>query len=208
MNIVSSEKRTYRLQARADRQQETRRRIVEATAALHTEIGPARTTVAEIARRAGVQRLTVYNHFPDNVQLIMACQEHNFSLRPPPDLTGALAHDVPVERLRAVLTLMYGWYRQTEAIIVPVLQDRGVVPALDQVLKRSVDEPQTQLAAGLASGFSGEGQQAAHVRAVIRLALDFWTWQRLSGEGLDDAEAADVMVTAVGALVGSNVASS
>ncbi|MBA2357350.1 MAG: TetR family transcriptional regulator, partial [Actinobacteria bacterium] len=33
------------------------------TAALHEEVGPARTTIAEIARRAGVQRLTVYKNF-------------------------------------------------------------------------------------------------------------------------------------------------
>ena len=81
-----SEKRNYELRARAGRQQATRRRIVEATVALHREVGPARTTVAEIARRAGVQRLTVYNHFPDDAQLFAACQAHFLAQHPPPDL--------------------------------------------------------------------------------------------------------------------------
>jgi AcrR family transcriptional regulator len=200
MNIVSSEKRKYQQRARAESQEATRRRIVEATAALHGEVGPARTTVAEIARRAGVQRLTVYTLFPDEEQLITACQERYFALQPPPDLRGALALAEPDERLRAALSLLYGWYRQTEEGFTPVLRDRGAVPALDRVLQRVVDAPQAELAAGLAAGFGVGGQRGERLRAVVRLALDFWTWGRLKGEGLDDAAAADVMVEAVAAL--------
>src|SRR5437762_6284178 len=125
MNAMSNEKRKYQLKARAERQEETRRRIVEATVALHEEVGPAKTTVAEIARRAGVQRLTVYNHFPDEGALIAACQEHYYAMQPPPDLTRALALEEPGERLHSVLSLLYAWYRQTEAGSAPVLQDRG-----------------------------------------------------------------------------------
>ena len=62
-------KRKYELKARAESQARTRERIVQATMELHKEVGPAKTTVAEIARRAGVQRLTVYNHFPEDVEL-------------------------------------------------------------------------------------------------------------------------------------------
>ena len=62
---AKSEKRTYRLGKRAEKQQETRRRIVEAAVDLHSTLGPARTTVAQIAERAGVQRHTYYAHFPD-----------------------------------------------------------------------------------------------------------------------------------------------
>src|SRR5438477_1538997 len=116
---MSSQIRKYELKARAEKQAATRRRIVEATSALHEEVGPARTTVAEIARRAGVQRLTVYTHFPDEEQLITACQEHYFAQQPPPDLASAFALRDPVRRLRAVLTLLYGWYRQTEAGFTP-----------------------------------------------------------------------------------------
>lgn len=197
---MSTEKRKYALKVRGERQEETRRRIVEATAALHAEVGPARTTVAEIARRAGVQRLTVYTHFPDEEQLITACQEHYYASQPPPDLGGVMAFADPGERLRAVLSLLYGWYRQTEAGFVPVLQDRGAVPALDRVLKRVVDAPQAELATGLAAGFGLDGRHSERLRAVIRLALDFWTWRRLTGEGLDDAAAVGAMADAVTAL--------
>jgi AcrR family transcriptional regulator len=60
-----AEKRKYEMKKRAERQRETRRRIVEATVELHRTHGPANTTISEIAQRAGVNRLTVYNHFPD-----------------------------------------------------------------------------------------------------------------------------------------------
>src|SRR5436305_15012773 len=114
MTTTSSEKRKYALKVRGERQEETRRRIVEATAALHGEVGPARTTVAEIARRAGVQRLTVYTHFPDEEQLIAACQAHYYAQQPPPNLEEVLTIEEPGERLYAVLALLYGWYRQTD----------------------------------------------------------------------------------------------
>ena len=59
-----SAKRKYELKKRAERLAETRRRITEATVELHGTVGPAATHINEVARRAGVQRMTVYNHFP------------------------------------------------------------------------------------------------------------------------------------------------
>ena len=98
-------KRTYELKARAAKQEETRRRITEATVALHEEVGPARTTVAEVARRAGVTRLTVYNNFPEERELFAACQGHWFERHPPPALD-------PADGPEAVLCSLYGWYRR------------------------------------------------------------------------------------------------
>src|SRR3712207_7425417 len=82
MNSMSREKRRYELKARAATQRQTRERIVQATVDLHREVGPARTTVAEIARRAGVQRLTVYNHFPEEAGRFGACQARWLQLHP------------------------------------------------------------------------------------------------------------------------------
>ncbi len=77
--------RKYELKRRAERKAETRRRIVEATVALHTSDGPARTTISAIADRAGVERHTVYAHFPDERALFDACSAHWASLHPFPD---------------------------------------------------------------------------------------------------------------------------
>lgn len=196
---MSSEKRRYELKARAARQADTRERIVRATVDLHNEVGPARTTVAEIARRAGVQRLTVYNHFPEDSQLLAACQGHWLTEHPPPDPGPALTLDNPEDRVRAALVALYRWYRATEPMAGLVRRDRGLVPALDSLLSQSMDVRMADLSRALAAGFVRSGPSAKRTRAAVALAVDFWTWHRLCREGLSDDDAAEVMTRAVAA---------
>ncbi len=196
---MSSEKRKYELKARAQRQQATRRRIVEATVALHREVGPARTTVAEIARRAGVQRLTVYNHFSEDTELFAACQEHFLSEHPLPDLRSALAREDPRDRTRTVLHALYASYRDREPMTEKVLRDRTLVPALDDLLEETMDAQQRQLGDALAAGFAARGARRGRLRALVAVALDFWTWRRLTQHGLDDGSAAELMTHAIAA---------
>src|SRR4051794_32341596 len=73
---MAASRRAYEQRERARSTADTRQRIVEATVALHEEVGPAKTTVAETARRAGVTRLTVYTHFPEDRELFAACSQH------------------------------------------------------------------------------------------------------------------------------------
>lgn len=194
MSTASSQTRKYNLKVRAERQAETRRRIVEATAALHADVGPARTTVAEIARRAGVERLTVYNNFPDEKTLFAACGDYWLAQNPPPDpSSAAFASENPAERLRAVLGALYGWYRMTARANENLQRDRLVMPALDAAMRTRMDGQLSTLANGLATDFSPPTRSAPILRAAIALALDFWTWRRLSREGLTDDAAADLM---------------
>jgi AcrR family transcriptional regulator len=186
---MSSEKRKYELKARAEGQEDTRRRIVQATMELHQEVGPARTTIAEIARRAGVNRVTVYNHFPEESELVAACQRHYLSLHPPPDLADELAIEDPAQRVRAVLRSLYRSYREREPMAVKILRDRSAVPALDELLAHTMDPAQAGLIDAVAASL-GRGRRK---RALVALALDFWTWHRLTSEGLSDNEAADLM---------------
>ncbi len=197
---MSSEKRRYELRARADQQQETRRRIVEATHALHAEVGPARTTVAEIARRAGVQRLTVYNHFPREQELFAACHGLHLARHPPPDFQDALNRRDPRMRTRAALRALYGWYRATEPMLAKVQRDRGAVPALDEQLRHTSDVLLAELADALAAGFQAPAARAGRLRALLGVAVDFWTWRRLDREGLDDDAAARLMAEAAASL--------
>jgi len=196
---MSSEKRKYSQRVRAERQAETRRRIAAATAELHEEVGPARTTIAEIARRSGVERLTVYNNFPDDYQLMAACQAHFLARNPAPDLSSAFAIVDPAGRLEAVLRELYTWYRSTERMSANVLRDRGIVPALDALMTATADTEMAALAGSLAASFAASGKPHVRLRAAVALALDFPTWQRLAKEGLDDRAAARLMVAAVGA---------
>jgi AcrR family transcriptional regulator len=188
---VSTQTRKYELKARAESQRETRDRIARTAAELHEEKGVAQTTVAEIARRAGVTRLTVYNHFADLSELIPACAAHHAALHPLPDLGEILALEDPRERVRAALAAIYSWYRETEPMYSKLFSDRASVPELDRFLEQNIDRMQDELADRLAAGL------ARRHRILIRLALDFWTWRRLSREGLDDEAAAELMAAAI-----------
>ena len=110
---------------------------------------------------------------------------------PPPDPGPALALEDPEERLRATLAAFYRWYRETAAMQRRVHGERATVPELDALMGQTADPLLAWLSAALAPGFDRPGAQA-----LVAVALDFWTWQRLEGEGLDDDAAAALMARA------------
>jgi AcrR family transcriptional regulator len=194
--------RKYELKARAESQRETRERIAKVTTELHEERGVAHTTVAEIARRAGVTRLTVYNHFADLSELLPACAAHYERLHPTPDFATALAQSDPGARVRDALGRLYGWYRETEPMFGKLFSDRASVPELDRFLEQNIDRTLANLANDLTAGFAVRGRRAVRRHPLVRVALDFWTWRRLTREGLVDEDAADLMTAAVAADIG------
>jgi AcrR family transcriptional regulator len=194
---MSTKIRKYELKARAESQRETRDRIARVTAELHEEKGVANTTVAEIARRAEVTRLTVYNHFADLSELLPACAAHYEQLHPTPDFDSVLAQGDADERTRGVLGLVYRWYRETEPMYGKLFSDRASVPELDRFLEQNVDRMLDRLADDLAAAFAVRSQRAERLYALIRLALEFWTWRRLARDGFYDDDAADLMAAAV-----------
>src|SRR5215218_9730769 len=160
--------RRYELKQRAQRQADTRRRILEAAVALHTERGLVATQITDIAQRAGVDRVTVYRHFPDAPSLFKACAAHYYDAHPPPDPTGWAAIADPEARLRHGLQEVYGYWAQNAATVAHIQRDATEV---------------------LTSGWSPADQQPA-LAATIRVAVDFHTWQRLVTEqGLSQQQA-------------------
>src|SRR3954466_4087468 len=113
MASESDKRRRYRKRRRAENEAEPRRRITEAAVKLHGTVGPAKTTVSGIAREAGVQRATVYRHFPDEEAIFQACTSHFRALHPPPDLLQWAAIGDPHERLRVALQEIYVYYAET-----------------------------------------------------------------------------------------------
>ena len=194
-------KRKYELKERAVKQAATRQRIVDATVALHGEVGPARTTISEVARRAGVGRVTVYNHFPDDESLLGACSQQFVDDNPPPDPGSWKSVKDPDARLRSALAELYDYYRDNEAMLGNVGRDAAIVPALAAVLERSgAAERQEAMADALMAGRKLRGKRERRSRAAIALAIAFPTWQRLTAEGgLKDGEAAKLMARAVDA---------
>jgi AcrR family transcriptional regulator len=183
-------KRKYELKQRAERLAETRRRITEATVELHRTVGPAATHLNEVARRAGVQRMTVYNHFPNDTALLTACSAHWRALHPTPDLAAWRAVDDPGARLRLGLGQLYGWYRETEPMTGNVLRDAQVLPALRAILEGGLLRYLDQARQVLIEPLGARGRRRGRVEAAARAAIDLHTWRALAPLG--DAEAADL----------------
>lgn len=184
-------KRKYQLKARAERQADTRRRIVEAAVGLHTTVGPAATSISAIADRAGVQRHTVYAHFPDEATLFGACSAHWTSANPFPDPSPWLSEAEPELRLRAVFSGVYAWYERVEAALALFARDAEVIPAN---VRGAPEAELARLADELARGLP----RRKAVRAAVGHALAFETWRSLvRREGLSRRDAVAVMVALV-----------
>lgn len=187
--ILKGMPRKYELKRRAERQEETRRRIVEAAVELHGTIGPARTTVSAIADRAGVERKTFYRHFPVADSIFEACAAHFRAQNPPPDPRPWLEIADPDERLRHGLLEAYGYYRRNERMMANVLRDRELgVP---------VGEGFHLHRAAMKRVLAEDRPPSARLDAALAVALDFRVWQTLVRAGLDDEQAAEL----AGALV-------
>ena len=188
-------KRVYRKRARAESEEETRLRITEAIMNLHEKVGPARTTVSGIADLAGVQRATVYRHFPDVEAQVEACGAHWLSLNAPPDPTPWLAIADSDERLRVALGELYAWYEGTATMVDNLYRDAPLVPEI-AVRIEARDALMGHLAEQLAKG----RPRRKAVRAAIGHALDFRTWRSLSREqGLSRDQAVELMARMVAA---------
>ena len=181
--------RKYELKERARSRAQTRQRIVEAAVDLHTSVGPARTTISGIAERAGVERHTVYAHFPDDRSLFRACSEHWTARHPLPDLATLVETDDPVRRLRRALGEMYAWYESVEADLALFVRDASVVPATAEVLAETMADLPT-----LTDAISQGWPRRKSLRAAIGHALEFETWRSLvRRQGLSRTQAVEAM---------------
>ena len=188
-------KRKYELKKRAEQLAETRRRITETTVELHRTVGPAATRISEVARRAGVQRVTVYNHFPDDASLLAACSAHWRALHPAPDPDGWDGD------LRTALRELYAWYRETEPMTANVLRDAQSLPALRAIVDGGLGAYLDAVREALAKPFAARGRRSKRIEAALRAATDFHLWQALAPLG--DAEAAELATGLVELAAGS-----
>jgi len=174
----------------------TRQRIVEAAIELHTTIGPARATISALAETAGVTRVTVYRHFPDEDELFAACRNHWIELHPPPDVAGWRRLPPSRERVRSALAELYGWYRRHGDELFPIHRDRHGMPESVQAAMAATDDA---MARALVHGFAGRGRPRRRLHAAARHAVSFSTWRSLAvDQGLSDGEAAELAACVVG----------
>lgn len=182
--------RSYRLGKRAEKREQTRRRIVEAAVELHSTVGPAHTSIAQIAERAGVQRHTFYAHFPDERSLSLACSGLAMERDPLPDVEQWAGIPPGRTRIREALEKLYAWYQRNEQLIGCVTRDAEVHELTREIAQMRMGPTFARAAELLGEGVPEKG------RAMIRLALDFACWRVLRRD-LGNTEAAALMADAI-----------
>jgi AcrR family transcriptional regulator len=183
--------RRLKLKRRAERMDETQRRITQAAVELHEMFGPLRTSISAIAERAGVQRLTVYNHFPDERSLFDACTKHYFEAHPAPDPARWSEVADPRLRLNTGLKDLYAYWQGAERMMESILRDYEVDP--DRI-GSGVAEYLAHVRDSLASGWRVRGRRGLLLIGAIGHAVHFRTWRSLVREqGLEDSQAVDLM---------------
>jgi AcrR family transcriptional regulator len=189
--------RTYRKRRRAEQERQTRERITEAAVRLHGTLGPARTTFSAVAKEAGVQRATVYRHFPNEESLFAACTTHYWAANPMPDPGAWSSISGSEARLRHALAEMYAFYRRSEGMLEKTSRDAPLVEAMARpvaAFRGYLDAA----AAAIIAGRPERGEARRRVQAAVGHAISFPTWQSLvRQQGLEDAEAVAVMAALV-----------
>jgi AcrR family transcriptional regulator len=189
-------KRKYELKKRAAEMAATHQRITQAAIELHGSVGPSRTTMSAVAKRAGVERRTLYRHFQTEADLFAACSSHYFTANPWPDLDVWRAIPAPEHRLERALDELYAYYERTEPMFSNVLRDAELVDfARDAVapLNAYLDEA----AEVLLIGRNVRGRRRRLLGGAVRHAIAFSTWRSLSANGVERADAVRLMTAPV-----------
>jgi AcrR family transcriptional regulator len=194
-------KRKYELKKRAEQMAETHQRITEAAIELHGTVGPSRTTLSAVAKRAGVERRTLYRHFPTEAELFAACSTHYFTANPWPDLGNWRAIRDPQQRLERALDDLYAYYERTEPMLSNVLRvaelvdfARDAVTPLHAYLEDAAEV--------LIVGRQVRGRRRLRLSGALRHALAFSTWRSLSSNGIGRSDAAKLTTALVEAADG------
>jgi AcrR family transcriptional regulator len=205
MSRESAPKRKYELKKRAEGMAETHRRITEAAIELHGSVGPSRTTLSAVAERAGVERRTLYRHFPNEAELFTACSSHYFAANPWPVLGSWRAIRDPQQRLERALDELYAYYERTEPMLTNVLRDaelldfaRDAVAPLHSYLEEAAEI--------LTVGRPVRGRRRQLLSGALRHALAFSTWHSLTTNGIGRSDAAKLSAGLVEAAAVSETA--
>ena len=197
------EKRKYTKTRRAEQQDETREKIVEATVKLHEELGPAKTSIKAIAEAAGVQRLTVYRHFPDDATLFEACTSHYLGLHPPPNMADWIEIQDASARSHTALLAFCRYYRETEKMWRVAYRDVNELEALQKPMSQ-FEAYLDQVSDDLVTAWNKTHNTKKKLQVTLRHVLRFTTWQSLNNAKLKDKDIAELAQAWLAGIVNSS----
>lgn len=183
---------------RALAQEETRRRIVEATAKLHGERGVLGTTWKDIAREADVSVATVYGHFPSLAELLPACGALVMERARPPspsDASDVIGDAEGLElRLERAARALYDFYRRGGPHIEVDIRERQL-PGMREWERYLLDTVEAFVREALA-----EVRVNARTFAVVCSLYDLSTFKALEQRGVAPRTGAQTMARLAASL--------
>jgi AcrR family transcriptional regulator len=183
--------RKYEMGKRRAAVEETRRRILEATLALHSEKGIFGTSWQDIAREADVSVGTVYKHFPSLDELVPACGELMYDITRPPSpedaariFAGARSLE---ERLGRLISELFDFYERGARYIETDFRERQLpeVREWEAYMRATVE--------GLVREALGPVEPDEDTVAAASALLDFTTFKSFLDRGIRKERAAKVM---------------
>ena len=175
--------RRYRLERRAENAEQTRRRIVEATQALHSEQGIYATSMTQIAERAGVSVGTVYHHFPTYQDAVAACGRRTAEMAPFPTGQALVGMAGRQDRVRHMAREIFGFYQRLP-MFERVRSERWGMPPIQAYVAQ---EESNRIA------LTREALRSSDLRLVTACAalLDVAVYSALTRAGMTPTEAAE-----------------
>lgn len=173
--------RSYNLGKRKSAQDETRERIVRATMAVHDIKGVVAASYVDIAEKAGVGAATVYRHFPNVGDLVMACGVHVWREMEPfaPDSLPDVPADARTleQRLAWLCGELDAFYRRGGIRIAVAHDERSRVPELEQFMAAVEAGTDALVRHALGPAAGAQAQRAA----IALTRMPVWSSLRVGG---------------------------
>ena len=184
---------------RAQAREQTRRKIIEATAKLHGENGVLGTSWQDIAREADVSVATVYAHFPSLDELLPACGALVMERARPPSAESA-AHIVGDarnrgERLRRVAKELFAFYERGGPHLEVDIRERQL-PGM-----REWEESQRATVAAFVREELVADRPDARTVQLVSAFFDLQTFKALRTRGVSPSRAAGAVAQAADCLL-------
>ncbi len=191
--------RRYDMSKRTLARQETRSRIVEATAKLHGERGVFGTSWQDIAKEADVSVATVYAHFPSLDELLPACGALVMQrIRPPAressDEVIGDAQDLH-ERFERIAVELFDFYERGGPHIEVDVRERQL-PGMREWEAHLLDVVTARVRAAMATT-----RPSAHTVRLVSAFFDLSTFKALRNRGVATATAATTVASVATSLV-------
>jgi AcrR family transcriptional regulator len=203
--LVSMPRAAYRPRGRTKRSKETRARIMDATRALLDEGEFHKTSVEDVAERAGVSRATVYQHFPSRLELVDAICD-TFAENPALlALRDTVALPDPAQALDETIANTVRFWSSEDKVLQQLYGATAIDPAARDLVERQLSDRRGEMqrlarhldeAGGLRRGVDRRG-----ALAQLMVLTGYGSYRELRQDGLSDAKAIEHLQAAAKRLL-------